>query len=188
MAVNFFEELVKTYFQTRGYFTIENAPYSLPKSTKIDPKYAQGTSDIDILAVHLTKQSNKVYAISCKGHSDGIRIDHAVKAISSGGSIHDRDARKAFRELAFAEWGGALKGTVHQRTGSSEFIHVTACTKIVGDRSKWTDNEQFRKNLKGNAVDLLTLEDIWTHLSTSGSRILHQNPTVRQMMGMFKVS
>jgi hypothetical protein len=188
MAVNFFEELVKTYFQTRGYFTIENVPYHLPSTSKIDAKYAQGSSDIDILAVHLTKQSNKIYAISCKGHPDGIKIDHAIKAISTGGNLHDRDARKAFRELAFGEWGGAFKGAVQRRTGSPQFVHVTACTKIVGDPAKWTQNKQFQKNLKGNQLELLTLKTIWDHLSQGDNKLLHQNTTVRHVMGMFNVA
>ncbi|HMS21730.1 hypothetical protein [uncultured Sphingorhabdus sp.] len=188
MAVNFFEELVKTYFQTRGFFTIENVPYQIPTTSKIDPKYAHGSSDIDILAVHLTKKSNKIYAVSCKGHPDGIKIDHAINAISTGGNVHDRDARKAFRELAFGEWGGAFKGAVHQRTGSANFVHVTACTKFSGDPLKWTLNEQFQKNLKGNALELLTLKTIWDHLSNADNKLLHQNPTVRHVMGMFNVA
>lgn len=188
MSVNFFEELVKTYFQTRGFFTIENVPYSLPKSTKLDEKYAQGSSDIDILAVHLTRKSNRVFAVSCKGHSDGIRIDRDINAITNGGRIHDRDARKAFRELAFPEWGGALKGAVYQRTGSEQFVHVTACLKYLGDPAHWSSNEIFAKNLKGNKTELLTFKTIWDHLSNNESKLLHQNPTVRHVMGLFNVA
>jgi hypothetical protein len=188
MAVNFFEELVKTYFQTRGFFTIENVPYRLAPSTKLDERYAQGSSDIDILAINPAKGNPIVYAISCKGHTDGIKIDQAIKAITHGGRIHDRDARKAFRELAFSDWGGALKSTVHSRTRCENFVHVTACTKYTGDASIWGNNEVFQKNLKGNKLELLTLKSIWDHLAKNESKLLHQNPTVRHVMGMLNVA
>jgi hypothetical protein len=188
MAVNFFEELVKTYYQTKGFFTIENVPYALPTTSKIEEKYAHGSSDIDILAVHLTRNSNRIHAISCKGHTDGINIEKSIKAITSGGNIHDRDAKKAFRELAFAEWGGAFKGAVHQRTASAEFVHVTACIKFQGDPALWTENETFRKNLKGNSPALLNLKTILDHLSSADTKLLHQNPTVRHVLGLINAA
>ena len=63
MAVNIFEELVKTYLQTQGYFTIENVPYELSKNANS----TAGPSDIDILALRPSKKDRKVLAVSCKG-------------------------------------------------------------------------------------------------------------------------
>lgn len=186
MAVNIFEELVKTYLQTQGYFTIENVPYSLPSTANIDDKYRNGPSEIDLIALRPAKRSRQVLAVSCKGFAEGLKIDHAVKAIATNGEIHNRDARKSFRELAFDGWGGAFRDAVWKRTNSKEFIHVTAVVKFAGDAKVWCENSDFKRRMGGNSLEFLTLETIWKSLTDKNTRLPHHNHTVGQITGLFK--
>jgi hypothetical protein len=188
MAVNIFEELVKTYLQTQGYFTIENIPYSLPSNVKIDEKYRGGPSEIDIIALRPAKEKRRVLAVSCKGFSEGIKLESAVKAITTSGDIHNRDARRGFRELAFDGWGGSFRDAVWKRTKSQEFIHITAVVKFVGDPKIWSENADFKRRMDGNCLELLTLETIWKSLTDKSTRLPHHNHTVGQITGLFKTS
>jgi hypothetical protein len=182
MAVNIFEELVKTYLQTLGYFTIENVPYALaPSANSIE-----GPSDIDILALRPAKKDRKVLAVSCKGYPKGIDLDAAQTAIINGGKIHNREAQKSFRELANDQWAGAFRDAIFKRTGTKEFVYVTALVKFQGDKSSWCNNPAFTKRMGANQLDLLTLEDIWATLTNPATRLPHHNHMIGEITGLFK--
>ena len=182
MAVNIFEELVKTYLQTQGYFTIENVPYELSKNANS----TAGPSDIDILALRPSKKDRKVLAVSCKGYPKGIDLDKAQPAILDGGKINNRDAQKSFRELANDQWAGAFRDAIFKRTGSKEFVYVTALVKFDGDKSAWCNNAKFIKRMGSNKLDILTLDTIWATLLKPATRLPHHNHMIGEITGLFK--
>jgi hypothetical protein len=182
MAVNIFEELVKIYLQTQGYFTIENVPYSLAPSANRN----EGPSDIDILAIRPSKRDRKVLAVSCKGYPQGINLDTAQIAIAERKKIHNRDAHKSFRELADDQWAGAFRDAIYKRTGTKEYVYLTAVVKHQGDKTAWCVNASFIKRMGGNQLDVLTLDEIWKTLTDPETRLPHHNHMIGEITGLFK--
>ncbi len=178
MAVNGFEALVRIYFQANGFFTLENVDYHINPTAKIPSDYLHGPSEIDLIAIKPKGQKIEACVVNAKGHGDGLNIADAICAINEGGEIHGRDARKAFRELAFSPWGGALKTCVYQKTGCTEFTHITACIKAVGNISDWESQSQFQSRIKGSKLKLLQSHEIIGFLATNMEKIHRRAPEI----------
>jgi hypothetical protein len=46
----------------------------------------------------------------------------------------------------------------------TQFTYVTAVTKLVGSAAIWEQNETFKKNLGGNPIKILTLQEMLSDL------------------------
>jgi hypothetical protein len=155
MAVDLFEELVRGFLQTYGYFTIENVAYG--------PPHATTPSDIDILAVGPSEAPYGPYvAVNCKGGKHGIRL----KAV---------EPAKAFKELTCSEWGAAFVDRVQELTGLRTFSHLTATTCVDGAQLKrWTENKRYSDCIGGNPLHLVAWPEIRARLCGQTST-LHPN-------------
>ena len=185
MAVNIFEDIVKTSLQAQGYFVMENVTFALPEKIKIDERYRTGASDIDLVAVKPRSPNEPVLVVSCKGRE--LDAGAAADAILSDGLLWNKAAWKHFRELAVEEWATALKHRVRALSGRSDVQHVTAVTKIIGDHTKWRENETFKKRMGGNSLKLWDLQHVVRNLQDPNN-LPHQSSSVTQMIRLFKAS
>lgn len=185
MAVNIFEELVKTSLQAQGYFVMENVSFGLPDGVKVEERYRTSPSDIDLIAIKPRAASEPVLAISCKGRE--LDAGQAANAILNDGKIWDKEAWKHFRELAVDAWATALKHKVRQLTGRDDIQHVTAVTKILGDNTRWLENEIFKSRMGGKPLKLWDLEHVVRNLQDPDN-LPHQSSSVTQMIRLFKAS
>ena len=148
MAVNIFEELVKTALHAHGYFTIENVKYGLPENQKLsDEKFRTDESDIDIIAINPRSTTKKALAISCKGYS--LEIASTADAVLNGGKVNGRDGWRQFRELASDEWAKAFLTKARQISGMKNIQHVLALTSYTGNVTAWRQNEIFVNRMDG---------------------------------------
>jgi hypothetical protein len=83
-----------------------------------------------------------------------------------------REAWRFFRELVKQKWADALIRKIKNLTGSTEFTYVTAVTRLKDDRGvlTWQQYPAFRKNLRGNPIIILTLEQILDDVYRAVSR------------------
>jgi hypothetical protein len=185
MAVNIFEDIVKTSLQAQGYFVMENVSYGLTDNVKIDERYRTSASDIDLIAIKPRSPVEPVLVVSCKGRE--LDAGHAVDAIINNGNIWEKEAWRHFRELAVDAWAKALKHKVFQLTKRNDIQHVTAVTKIVGDHTRWRENEIFKRRLGGNSLKLWDLQHVVGKLHDPDN-LPHQSSSVTQMIRLFKAS
>lgn len=162
MKEDILEQLVDEYLKHKGYFTTHNIKFK-PSKDHID--YVQNqdsvSSDIDVLAIHPLKDgSEKVLAVNCKSWQSGLNPSRKIKEIEEGKVISGRKAWKSFRELYSPKWSEAFIEKVNLAAGSDKFTHVTAVTKIKGDRAIWETNKTFINRLGGSPVRLISLSEI----------------------------
>jgi hypothetical protein len=185
MAVNIFEDIVKTSLQAQGYFVMENVSFGLPDGVKIDERYRTTPSDIDLVAIKPRASTEPVLVVNCKGRE--LNAGEAADAIVCGGKVWEKEAWKHFRELAVDAWATALKHKVFQLTHRDDIQHVTAVTKIVGDNNRWRENEIFKKRMGGKPLKLWDLEHVVRSLQDPNN-LPHQSSSVTQMIRLFKAS
>jgi hypothetical protein len=185
MAVNIFEDIVKTSLQAQGYFVMENVSFGLPEGVKIEERYRTSPSDIDLVAIKPRASTEPVLIVNCKGRE--LNAGEAADAILTGGKVWEKEAWKHFRELAIDVWATALKHKVFQLTNRNDIQHVTAVTKIVGDNNRWRENETFKKRMGGKPLKLWDLEHVVRNLQDPNN-LPHQSSSVTQMIRLFKAS
>jgi hypothetical protein len=185
MAVNIFEDLVKTSLQAQGYFVMENVTYGLPPNVKIDERYRTSASDIDLIAIKPRSASEPILVVNCKGRE--FDAGKAATALGNDGKIWDKEAWKHFRELAVEAWATALKHRVFQLTRRNDIQHVTAVTKFTGDNASWRDNETFKRRMGNKPLKIWDLEHIVRNLHDPDN-LPHQSSAVTQMIKLFKAS
>jgi hypothetical protein len=166
MKEDILEQVVDEYLQHLGYFTRHNIKFRPDKNGDgHDTKQDSAHSDIDILAVHPSKTGQRrVLAVSCKSWQSGFYPARLIGRIDTGKKVSGRDAWKGFRELATDKWSRAFLKAVKEETGADRFVYITAVTSLKGDREIWEQHSPFLERLKGNPVEVLTLEDILTDL------------------------
>lgn len=169
MKEDILEQLVDDYLQVKGYFTIHNVKF-LPNKTHLDfnSKQDSNHSDIDVVGFNpKLRGANRVLAVSCKSWQSGFKPARRIKAIEGRLTVGGREAWRAFRELVKSRWGEALIDVIEEKTGSRSFTYVTAVTKLIGKASDWEQHNPFIRNIEGNPIKVLTLQEILNELYTN---------------------
>ena len=154
MTNDILEQIVDDYFRDLGYFTQHNVPYR-------PDDFKSMHSDIDVIAINPRKKGlERVVVISCKSWQSGFDIDGLIRDLKERPSvvINGKTREKLFREIAMPKWSKALIDEVKKRTGQKKFIFYIAVTHIKkGEREKWENFPQFKRNLPGCKIKLVTL-------------------------------
>ena len=162
MKEDILEQLVDEYLKHKGYFTNHNIKFK-PSKNHIDYIQSQDSvnSDIDVLAIHPQRNGpEKVLAVNCKSWQSGLTPARKIIEIEQGKVISGRKAWKSFRELYSHKWSEAFIEKISSVTGSDGFTHVTAVTKINGDKATWETHQPFTDRLRGAPVSLMSLNEI----------------------------
>lgn len=164
MKEDVLEQLVDDYLKSEGYFTVHNVRFGPGED---DDGYVADQdnqpSDIDVLGFHPKKDSpDNVWAVSCKSWQGGFDVRAKVKTLTENPDKMEsgREAWKRFRELVKPKWKAALVKKVHNLTGTSKFTHVTAVTRIRGDKALWETNSTFLSGLDGCRLKMLSLTEM----------------------------
>jgi hypothetical protein len=162
MKEDILEQLVDDYLKFNGFFTVHNVKF---KPAKTHPEYLTKddavASDVDVIGFHPKREgTDRVWVVSCKSWQEGFDPSERVAAIENSKRREGRAAWKSFRELAKAKWADGLIAEMEKLTGSTQFTYVTAVTKLRGDSSIWERHQPFIKNLHGNPIKILTLNDM----------------------------
>lgn len=167
------EQIVEEYLVHNGYFVQHNIKF---RPRKDHPDFVKNEdsnhSDIDVIGYHPTKVgSEKVMVVSCKSWQGGFNPGSEIRSIEANKTKRGRDAWKAYRELVNPKWSEAFRRAVEDATGSTSFTYVTACAKVIGDKSVWEKHRPFRDALGGNSVKVITfremVEEILSKLTTT---------------------
>jgi hypothetical protein len=167
MKEDILEQLVDDYLQDKGYFTRHNIKFQPgEKADGYVSKDDRVASDIDIIGFNPKSEgANRVWVVSCKSWQSGFNPTSWISYINNDKTIYGRRAWKFFRELDKEKWANAFIARIEELTGTRSFTYVTAVTKLIGDKSKWVENEKFRKNLDGNPIEILTVKQILDRMS-----------------------
>jgi hypothetical protein len=166
MKEDILEQLVDGYLKFNGFFTAHNVKF-LPSAT--DPDYITKddcvASDVDVVGFHPRREgTGRIWVVSCKSWQAGFDPREKIAAIEGNKIRSGRLAWRAFRELVKPKWADGLIPEVEKLTGSTQFTYITAVTKLRGDAEVWEQNQNFRKNLRGNPIKILTLQEMLSNL------------------------
>ena len=156
------EQVVEEYLIHKGYFVQHNIKF-LPRKDHPDFDRLKDSnhSDIDVLGFNPLRQGPaRVVAVSCKSWQSGFRPASEIAAIEANKTLRGRKAWQAFRELCVPKWSEAFVDEVRRRTGEAEFTHVTAVSRLRGERRVWEEHGPFREALQGNPVELWTFAEM----------------------------
>jgi len=171
MKEDILEQLVDDYLQTKGYFTRHNVKYHPAKDAKYDSKKDSVASDIDVIGIHPHHRGSKrVWVVNCKSWQSGVNIAHWISGIEEGKILNGKDAWKTFRELANPKWANAFIAKIEELTGANSFTYVLAVTKLKGEQSELVEYKNFRKNLHGNPIKILTVREILDYMIDNTSK------------------
>ena len=161
------EQLVEDYLIHKGYFVQHNVKFKLSKyHPDFVSKYDSNDSDIDVLAVHPLKSGpDSVWAVSCKSWQSGFSPQQKIDHIVNNQIVSGREAWKSFRELVQPKWSSAFTTKVAEITGSEEFTHVIAVSRIKGDKSAWEQYQPFMEALGGQPLKLISFEEMFREVS-----------------------
>lgn len=166
MKEDILEQLVDDYLRFDGFFTAHNVKFQPAKTDPgYDPQQDCVPSDIDVVGFHpMRRGSDRIWVVSCKSWQGGFSPAEKIRWLRENRIVAKKEAWKRFRELANKKWAGALATEINRLTGSTRFTHVTAVTKLNGDRAIWENHQPFRDILGGNPVKILTLEEMLNRL------------------------
>ena len=155
------EQIVENYLIQKGYFVQHNIKY---RPSEEHPDYDSSKdsvhSDIDIVGFHPSRgDKQKVLAVSCKSWQAGFNPEALIDAINKGKILGGKPAWKPFRELTVNKWSEAFTKKVTDVTGESHITHVTAITRLIGDKTVWEEHEPFRQAIN-NPLQILTLTEM----------------------------
>lgn len=152
------EQIVEEYLVHKGYFVQHNIKF-LPRKDHPDFVLNQDSnhSDIDVIGYHpMIDGDRKVVAVSCKSWQSGFNPTAEIRAIEGDKVRRGRKAWQAFRELTVPKWSESFIAAVQDATGSDRFTHLTAVTKLVGEKSVWENHQPFRDAMRSNTVTIIT--------------------------------
>ena len=166
MKEDILEQLVDDYLKFNGYFTIHNVKF---KPADNHPEYIKRddcvSSDVDVVGFNPRREGvDRVWVVSCKSWQSGFDPRERVLAIEGGKIREGRDAWRSFRELVKQKWADALVSEIERLTGSAAFTYVTAVTRLIGSATVWEQHEPFRRNIRGNPIRILTLQEMLADL------------------------
>jgi len=190
MKEDILEQLVTDYLEADGYFTTTNVKFRPDRDDPgFDPKQDSVHSDIDVLGFHpLRSGADRVVAVSCKSWQAGFDPTWEIDAIVSNRIVGGREAWRHFRELVNDKWARAFRRAVKQRTGSDQFVYITAVTHLYKqqERSVWERHEPFRTTL-GCEIRVLTLSEMVTHVSATLTKTV-ANSELGRTIQLFKAA
>jgi hypothetical protein len=165
MKEDILEQLVDEYLQLKNFFTVHNVKFY---PSKKHPEYDSGqdrvASDVDIIGFNPRRKGHdRTWVVSCKSWQGGFSPAEWVTRIDKNKHVFGRDAWRGFRELVKKKWADGLLAEVKKRTGSTKFTYITAVTRLKGKaahRALWQEHPLFRKNLRGNPIRFITLDEI----------------------------
>jgi hypothetical protein len=166
MKEDILEQLVDDYLKFNGFFTIHNVKF---RPSDVHPDYIKTAdcvaSDVDVVGFHpMRTNDDRVWVVSCKSWQMGFNPSDRIAAIENEKVREGRPAWQSFRELVKPKWAHALVEEIKRLTGSTHFTYITAVTKLIGSAAIWEQNQTFRKNLGGNPIKILTLQEILNDL------------------------
>jgi hypothetical protein len=166
MKEDILEQLVDEYLQHFGYFTRHNIKFRPAEGCDGHDKQQDSvSSDIDVIGINPHLQGPaRVMVVSCKSWQGGFRPGYWITAIEQNKKVNGRDAWRAFREVSNEKWSQAFVRRVREISGARDFTYVTAVTVLKGDKAVWENNPRFLQLLENNRIQLLTLEDMLSHL------------------------
>lgn len=156
------EQIVEEYLIQKGYFVQHNIKY---RPSKDHPDYVSRDdsvySDIDVVGIHpLRHDDRRVVTVNCKSWQDGFRISPLIRALDNDGKIAGKPAWKPFRELKVDKWSKSFICKIRDVTGENRFTHITAVTRLIGEKKLWEEHEPFRRAIGGNTLQILTLSEM----------------------------
>lgn len=183
------EQIVGEYLIHKGYFVRHNIKFRPLKTHPLfDKQKDSNHSDIDVIGYHPLKEGHeKVLVVSCKSWQGGFNPSVTVRDISDQKTKRGRAAWKAYRELTNEKWAEAFRHAVVAATGCSQFIYVTACAKVNGDKSAWEQNDSFRAALGGNPIRVITFREMVIEIQADLTTTLAATE-VGRMLQMFLAS
>ena len=183
------EQLVEEYLLHEGYFVRHNVKYK-PRADHPDFELNRDSnhSDIDVIGYNPRKTgADQVIVVSCKSWQGGFNPVNQLRNISEKRIVSGRDAWKGFRELVIPKWSKAFIDAVEDSTGLREFTYVLAVTKVVGDKSVWESNPEFKNALEGNPIKIIDLRQMLvTIVPTLGTTLA--GTEVGRMLQLFKAT
>ena len=183
------EQVVEEYLIHQGYFVQHNVKYK-PSSDhpEFNSKTDSNHSDIDVLAIHPAKSGfERVLAVSCKSWQYGFNPSVGIQEFEGKKTRGGRPAWKAFRELLIPKWSAAFSDTIVRMTGSEEFTHVTAVTKIRGETGGWENYSKFRTNLPKASFKILSFETMMDEIRSQLTNTL-AGTEVGRLLQLFSAS
>jgi hypothetical protein len=174
MKEDILEQLVDDYLMHKGYLTRHNVRYKpSPRHRDYNADQDRVASDIDVVAVHpLINSEEGVVVVSSKAWQGGFDpARHLAQIVRADGRVAGREAWKPFRELVKPKWGEAFVNKIAEITGRRRFVYWTVTTLLLNteQRSLWEANSEFRANLGGNPIRLVTLremlDELWRDLT-----------------------
>lgn len=162
MKEDILEQLVDDYLQVKGYFTRHNIKFRPSKDHSDYNRLDDAShSDIDVLGIHPKKRGpDKVWAVSCKSWQSGFNAESRLREVLENKVRSGRESWKWCRELVKPKWSEAFMDAVEELTGQRKFVHVTAVTRLSGNRQAWEHQPLFKKNLEGNPIRLIELSEM----------------------------
>jgi len=171
MKEDILEQMVDEYLQHKGYFTQHNLKFRPAKDHADYIAQADAVhSDIDVIGFHpLKRGAERVVVVSCKSWQQGFNPQSIRDAIALNKKVNGKIAWMGFRELAKPKWAQAFRAEVERATGATAFTYVTAVTRLTAraDRADWEQADEFRQNLGGNPIRILTFDDMLSDLFPS---------------------
>jgi hypothetical protein len=166
MKEDILEQLVDDYLKFNGFFTIHNVKF---RPSDSHPEYIKAAdcvaSDMDVVGLHpMRNGTDKVWVVSCKSWQIGFDARDRIEAIEKDKKREGRPAWQSFRELVKPKWANGLISEIERLTGTTQFTYITAVTKLIGSADGWEQNETFKKNLGGNPIRILTLQEMLSDL------------------------
>lgn len=183
------EQIVEEFLIHRGYFVQHNVKF-LPRKDHPDFVTIKDSnhSDIDVLGYHPKLEgSAKVLAVSCKSWQSGFRPASAIAAIQGNKKIGGHMAWKAFRELTVPKWSEAFVHAVKDATAVDQFTHVTAVSRVIGDKSIWENHLPFQSALFGNPLQIVTFKEMMLEIQAKLTTTL-ASTEVGRMLQMFQAA
>ena len=172
MKEDILEQLVDDYLQMKGYFTRHNIKFRPSDAHATYNRLEDASySDIDVLGIHPKKKgAGRVWAVSCKSWQSGFNAESRLREVLENKIRSGRESWKWCRELVKPKWSEAFMAAVEELTGQRQFVHVTAVTRLSGDRLVWENAPLFRENLEGNPVRLIELSEMVREVSLGLTR------------------
>jgi hypothetical protein len=163
MKEDILEQLVDDYLQNKGYFTMHNVKFKpTPEAKGYEIKKDSVASDIDVIGINPHfRGSRRVLVVNCKSWQSGFRPNYWISKLEEIDKESNRSAAwKLFRELDQKKWADAFIARIEELTGTHRFTYIMAVTTLKGDQSVWVKHEKFRKNLRGNPIEIRTVKEM----------------------------
>jgi hypothetical protein len=167
MKEDVLEQIVEDYLQLDGYFTTHNLRFRpSPDQRGYSVREDSVTSDVDVVGYHPSRRGHRrVVVVSCKAWQRGFPADRILAQLRGELPSPGRRARwQGFRELWNPKWAAAFLTEIERRTGTSRFTYYLAVTRVYGDTAAWETDRTIQKNLRGNPLEFLTLETMWSRV------------------------